>query len=141
MNYKYGSFSNRYRHKKSESPRIEIAPFVDVTLVLLIIFMLTAPLTLGGVDVDLPQGQEKLEAASLEVITITYSATNKIYINDQEISLGNVITVLKEKTHNNFYHPLYIRSDKSILYGNVMLLVDNLNKAGYKKTILVTQSS
>ena len=124
---------------EKEEREIQITPFIDVVLVLLIIFMITSPAVLSGVAIDLPGGSEQSDQTSdLDFLTITFNKDGQIYLGDDIITINNIILSIKNKIGNVQDKTIFIRGDKSIKYGDIMTIIDILNRAGYKKTILVT---
>ena len=131
---------NRKLNNRGSLPVIQIAPFVDVVLVLLIIFMITTPIMVTGMDVSLPEGGENVNnLVTTDPLTITINNKNVVFIEDQIVLLPNLLKSIKLKTRGDLDKKIFIRSDKDVQYGNVMSLINTLNKAGYKKTILVTE--
>jgi len=123
------------------SPVIQIAPFVDVVLVLLIIFMVTTPMMLSGVNVTLPKGDTEVSHDSLnnDPISITYAKDDILYIGDQQVLIVNLVKTINVISENNKDKPIFIRGDKMINYGSIMSVMHMLNNSGYKKVILVTE--
>ena|SRR3990167_1305091 len=120
-------------------PDINVTPLVDVMLVLLVIFMVTAPLLTVGVSVDLP----KTNAAPLnekdEPLTITIDSQGLIYLQETPIELDILIPRLIAITDSNLEARLYVRGDKDISYGRIMEVMGSINAAGFKRVALLTQ--
>ena len=129
----------RKKNKRSPISEINVTPFVDVMLVLLIIFMVTAPLLSSGIKINLPESSSILKNEKNEPITISLNAKGKIFINKKVFTKVKLITKLKalEKVNKNL--KIYVEADKSINYGKVMELMTAINKAGFKKVALVTK--
>ncbi len=119
---------------------INVTPFVDVMLVLLIVFMVTAPLLTVGIPVDLPKVKATALTDQKEPIEITIKIDGKVYIGDSEIEVENLIPKLKAITQENYQTRIYIRGDKVISYGRVMEIMSSVNIAGYTKVALITQN-
>ncbi len=117
---------------------INVTPFVDVMLVLLIIFMVTAPMMVQGVDVALPEATSKPLESETEPLIITIDKNNAIYINDYEVSLGflqeKLVKVLEGRTDRE----VYFRADKDIAYGIVVQVISEIKAAGVEKLGMVT---
>lgn len=128
------------KHCRYVEPTIQIAPFVDVVLVLLVIFMIASPLALSGLKVDLPAGSQNITIKQTP-ITITYMQDSKIYVNEQSVPIINLLKTLKQKSGNNKDIPVFIRGHKRIAYGQVMSIVQTLHRAGYTKATLVTETT
>ena len=118
---------------------INVTPFVDVMLVLLIVFMVTAPLLTVGIKVDLP----KVEATALtdikDPIEITVNLEGDIYIGESKVEVENLIPRLNAITEQNTEARIYIRGDRVVAYGRIMEIMAIINSAGYIKVALITQ--
>ena len=119
---------------------INVTPFVDVMLVLLIVFMVTEPLLTVGIPVDLPKVKATALTDQKDPIEITIKIDGKVYIGDSEIEVENLIPKLKAITQENYQTRIYIRGDKVISYGRVMEIMSSVNIAGYTKVALITQN-
>ena len=118
---------------------INVTPFVDVMLVLLIVFMVTAPLLTVGIKVDLP----KVEATALtdikDPIEITVNLEGDIYIGESKVEVENLIPRLNAITEQNTGARIYVRGDRVVAYGRIMEIMAIINSAGYVKVALITQ--
>ena len=118
---------------------INVTPFVDVMLVLLIVFMVTAPLLTVGIKVDLP----KVEATALtdikDPIEITVNLEGDIYIGESKVKVENLIPRLNAITEQNTEARIYVRGDRVVAYGRIMEIMGIINSAGYVKVALITQ--
>lgn len=117
---------------------INVTPFVDVMLVLLIIFMVTAPMMVQGVDVALPEVTAKPLQTEKEPLIITINQENKVFINDFEVSVGFLQDKLKQVLENRTDREVYFRADKSIPYGVVVQVMSEIKDAGVDKLGMVT---
>ena len=117
---------------------INVTPFVDVMLVLLIIFMVAAPLLTVGVPIDLPESQARQLNAETTPITISVQAGGKVFIGETETSVTDVVPKLKAIAKNGIEERLYVRGDRATDYGTVMRVMGALNAAGYRRIALVT---
>jgi biopolymer transport protein TolR len=118
---------------------INVTPFVDVMLVLLIVFMITAPLLTVGVPVDLPKTKAKSIAESEEPLVITVNAEGVIFIQDTEVELENLVPRLAAITDNKPDTRIYVRGDKSINYGRVLEVMGTVNVAGFTRVALIAE--
>ncbi len=116
---------------------INVTPFVDVMLVLLIVFMVTAPLLSAGVPVDLPEAQAKPLALEKEPITVTIDTTGKVFIKDEEIDIDQLIPKLTALAVNGLDERIYVRGDKEASYGTIMRVMGTINGAGFRRIGLV----
>ena len=118
---------------------INVTPMVDVMLVLLIIFMVTAPLLTVGVQVDLPKTKASMIRGQDEPLAITVNADGQVYLQETEIDLDGLLPRLNAITGNNPDVRIFVRGDASVNYGRVMEVMGTINAAGYRKVALVTQ--
>ena len=125
--------------KLTQISEINVTPFVDVMLVLLVIFMVTAPLLTVGVEIDLPKTKASVIEGSDEPLSITIDSGGIIFLQDTEVKLVTLIPRLDAITENNRNIRIFVRGDRSINYGRVMRVIGYINRAGYKKVGLVTQ--
>ncbi len=125
------------RHTRPMSD-INVTPFVDVMLVLLVIFMVTAPLLTVGVQVDLPKTKARAVPGQDEPLAITVRADGLIYLQDTKIELSALASRLLAVTSNNPDVRIFIRGDKNINYGRVMEVMGTINAVGFRKVALVT---
>lgn len=119
---------------------INITPFVDVLLVLLIIFMVSAPMMTSSVDVNLPQGTETSNEEKLQTITVSIKSDSSIYIQDDPVKFSILQVRLKEISANNFSRKVFVRADKNLDYGRVMEVVKTISQAGFSQVVLVTET-
>lgn len=122
---------DRRRQALSE---INVTPFVDVMLVLLIIFMVTAPLLQQGIDINLPQAKGK-EMAPTERIVITIRKNGKIYLNKSSLTLKELTAKLSKSRNKE----VYLKADKDVPYGNVVIVMGELKEIGIEKLGMVTE--
>jgi len=117
---------------------INVTPMVDVMLVLLVIFMVTAPLLTVGVKVDLPKTKAAVISGQDEPLAITVNAEGKVFLQETELDLEALAPRLIAITGNNPDVRIFVRGDKNINYGRVMQVMGTVNAAGFKKVALVT---
>jgi biopolymer transport protein TolR len=135
------SSAGRHRgRRRAVMSEINVTPFVDVMLVLLIIFMVSAPLLTVGVPVNLPQSQAKSLSQSPDPVTVTINAQGEIYLQDAKISVDDLLQKLKAVTdaRGGVSAHVYVKADRDLKYGMVMRLLGRLNAAGYTSVELVT---
>lgn len=125
--------------KKSPMSDINITPFVDVLLVLLIIFMVAAPMMTGSVKIDLPKGAANAISEKKIPISVTVKKNGSVYLQDEEIKLRLLSSKILKITNNNLGEKIFVRADKEIDYGRVMDVIRVVNLAGYSKVVLVTK--
>jgi biopolymer transport protein TolR len=118
---------------------INVTPMVDVMLVLLIIFMVTAPLLTVGVQVDLPKTKASIIRGEDEPLAITVKADGQLYLQETKIELNGLLPRLTAITGNNPEVRIFVRGDSSVNYGRVMEVMGAINAAGYRKVALITQ--
>jgi len=126
------------RSRRPAMSDINVTPLVDVVLVLLIIFMVTAPMMQRGVDVRLPRVESAADAEEQRLV-VTLGADQRIYLNDQVVGqslLGEKVRDLSRRHGVDF---VFLRADREVPYGRVMLVMDAIKKAGIEKVGLVTE--
>jgi len=133
-----GRRKHRRRNVMSE---INVTPMVDVMLVLLIIFMVSAPLLTVGVPIDLPQSQAKSLEQDKEPLTISVTEKGQIYLQNAEISLDDLIPKMQAiaQARGGNDARIYVRGDKKVDYGTMMKVMGRLSGAGFHRVALVTE--
>ena len=117
---------------------INVTPFVDVMLVLLVIFMVTAPMMQEGVDVNLPQAKGKSLPSKEKRITISITSAKEIYLNDRKIELAQVENTLRKVFQNRADKQLFLRADEIVPYGFVVKTMAAVRNAGIDQLGMVT---
>ena len=125
--------------KSKPFSEINVTPFVDVMLVLLIIFMVTAPLLTVGVQVDLPESNADSLQADNEPLELTISKDGSIFIQETKINIKELIPKLIAITDNRLDTKIYVRGDEIINYGRVMRVLGELSGSGFSKVALITK--
>ena len=118
---------------------INVTPLVDVMLVLLIVFMVTAPLLTTGVAVDLPQTQASPLPGQDEPLSVTVTGAGEIFLQDSKIELDQLGPRLLAISENNPETRIFVRGDRAIDYGTVMAVVGTINRSGFTKVALLTE--
>jgi biopolymer transport protein TolR len=121
---------------------INVTPFVDVMLVLLIIFMVAAPLLTQGVPIDLPDSKAKaISDEDNKPLEVSISKDGRIFVGETEVDEERIVTILTSMTENNPDRRIYIRGDKGIDYGKVMSVLGIINGAGFNKVALISEAA
>jgi biopolymer transport protein TolR len=132
-----GRPGSRYR----PMAEINVTPFVDVMLVLLVVFMITAPLLSVGVPLDLPETKAKPLTGNAEPLTVSVDKAGKVYLMDKAIGLDDLAPRLTAiATNRGPDMRIFVRGDQNVNYGAVMRVMGILNAAGFRKVALVTTS-
>ena len=129
------------RGKRKRSPamsEINVTPFVDVMLVLLIVFMVTAPLLTVGVPVDLPKTRAPALGQDKEPLSVTVSKDGKIYLQKEVVTEDVLVPKLQAISQNGYDQRIFVRGDKTVDYGRVMVVMGLLASAGFTHIGLVT---
>jgi biopolymer transport protein TolR len=137
-----GSFGKRRHRRNPVMSEINVTPMVDVMLVLLIIFMVSAPLLTVGVPIDLPQTQaSSLDQADKEPLAISVNTDGKVFLQNTEIKLDELVPKLQaiSQARGGNDERIYVRGDKTVDYGTVMKVMGRLSAAGFRKVALVTE--
>lgn len=133
--------NNRFgRNKRTQMSEINVTPFVDVMLVLLIIFMVTAPLLTVGVEVDLPKTKAGAISGQDEPLAISIDNEGRIFVQDTEVELDAMTTRLQAVSENNPDVRIFVRGDANVDYGRVMQVMGTLNLAGFSRVALITRT-
>jgi len=119
---------------------INVTPLVDVMLVMLVVFMVAAPLLTVGVPVDLPQTQAPPITEPKEPLVITINGEGHIFVQETELPTESLVPRLQAITENNPDAPLYVRGDKAINYGRVVEVMSLVSAAGFRKVSLVAEA-
>ena len=119
---------------------INVTPFVDVMLVLLIVFMVTAPLLTVGIPVDLPKVKASALTDQKDPLEITVKIGGEVYLGESRVKVENLIPRLNAITELNKEARIYVRGDRVVAYGRIMEIMSLVNSAGYIKVALVTQN-
>ncbi|MDV2967405.1 protein TolR [Nitratireductor aquimarinus] len=117
---------------------INVTPFVDVMLVLLIIFMVAAPLLTVGVPIDLPETQAKALNSETQPITVSVNSDGQIYLQETEVPIEEVVAKLQAIARSGYDERIYVRGDRAADYGTVMRVMARISAAGYRNLGLVT---
>ena len=136
FNQKNSSRKKRY----TQISDINVTPFVDVMLVLLIVFMVTAPLLTVGIPVDLPKVKANALTDQKDPIEITVKLDGSVFMGESIVEIENLIPRLHAISDQNNEARIYVRADRVVAYGRVMEIMSIINSAGYVKVALVTQN-
>ncbi|MCE3254630.1 MAG: protein TolR [Rickettsiaceae bacterium] len=129
------------RKRRSSMSEINITPFVDVLLVLLIIFMVATPMMTGSVDLELPRGVNSASQQQDEPVAVSIKSDGTIYLQNNLTKLGFLSSGLMTVTSGNINSKIFVRADTKIDYGRVMEVVKAINSAGFSQVVLVTDLS
>jgi biopolymer transport protein TolR len=137
-----GAFGKRRHRRSPVMAEINVTPMVDVMLVLLIIFMVSAPLLTVGVPIDLPQTQaSSLDSADKEPLAVSVNTKGQVFLQNSEISLEELVPKLRAiaQARGGNDERIYVRGDKMVDYGAVMKVMGRLSAAGFRRVALVTE--
>ena len=126
-------------HDYRPMSEINVTPMVDVMLVLLIIFMVTAPLLTVGVPVDLPKTKASLIPGKDEPLVITIDGMGRVFLQETEIELEKLVPRLRAITANKRDTRIFVRGDRSVFYGQIMQVMGTVNAAGFAKVALIVE--
>ncbi|MBS9722569.1 protein TolR [Tianweitania sp. BSSL-BM11] len=128
----------RRGRKHGVMSEINVTPFVDVMLVLLIIFMVAAPMLTVGVPIDMPETQAKALNADTQPITVTVNQAGQVFLQETEIPADEIVAKLQAIAQTGYEERIFVRGDKAADYGMVMQVMARINAAGYRNLGLVT---
>jgi biopolymer transport protein TolR len=132
-----GSGRRGRRRRAAPMSEINVTPFVDVMLVLLIVFMISAPLLTVGVPIDLPQTKANNLPSDSEPLTVSISKDGKIYLQDTEITAEELVPKLTAIAKAGYEERIFVRGDRDAEYGSMMQVMGRLNQAGFRRIGLV----
>jgi biopolymer transport protein TolR len=120
---------------------INVTPLVDVMLVLLIVFMVTAPLMTSGVNIDLPKTDAKPLNSDSEPLTVSINGSGKIFLQDSEVDMATLVTKLNAIANGDTARRIFVRGDKGIAYGEVMQVMATIAQGGFTKVALLAEQT
>jgi biopolymer transport protein TolR len=129
---------NSGRKRRKLMNEINVTPMVDVMLVLLIIFMITSPMLVAGIEVDLPQTESTPISGSFKPLVISIDKNEELYLFETMISKDTLIDKLKEITKENKDTRIFVKGDKSISYGVIVETMSRIQSAGFTKVALIS---
>ena len=135
----HGGRRRRRGKRRGAINEINMTPFIDVMLVLLIIFMVAAPLLTAGVPLDLPQSQANALNSDKEPLTVSVDGRGEIYLQETKVALDEVVPKLTSIAQQGYEERVFVRGDKTVNYGQVMQVMGRISGAGFKKVALVTE--
>jgi biopolymer transport protein TolR len=135
-----GAGTSRRARRRAARPmsEINVTPMVDVMLVLLIIFMVTAPLLTVGVPIELPKSEAKQLEGDKEPLTITVDPDGKIFLQETEMKIDEIAPKLTAISRNGFEERIFVRGDRRVNYGTVMKVMATISAAGFRRIALVS---
>ena len=138
-----GTFNsgNGSRRRRRPMAEINVTPLVDVMLVLLIIFMVTAPLLTSGVNVDLPKANASPVNQDAKPITVSIDAAGDVYLAESKVDLPQLVTKLQALSQNNVDRRIFVRGDKSVSYGRIMQVMSTITQGGFTKVALLAEQT
>src|SRR5215471_3411220 len=141
MNGGTAAVAGRRHRRRPVMSEINVTPMVDVMLVLLIIFMVSAPLLTVGVPIDLPQTQAKSLDQDKEPLTVSVKVDGEVFLQNSEIKIDELVPKLQAITQarGGLDERIYVRGDRKVDYGTVMRVMGRLSAAGFRRVALVTE--
>jgi len=133
------SLNQKSAKKRRIISEINVTPFVDVLLVLLIIFMVAAPMMTSSVNIDLPKGSADPNNEKIQPITVSVKADGTIFLQEDSVKLSTLGARLIEINGKNLSNKILVRADKNLDYGRVMEVVRIISVAGFNQVVLVTE--
>ena len=139
MSMNEGGHGRRGRYRPLAE--INVTPMVDVMLVLLIIFMVTAPLMTSGVSVDLPKTNAQPLNSDSEPLTVTIKADGSVFLQEQAVDIGDLVGKLQAISQNNPERRIFVRGDKDLAYGRIMEVMGTITQGGFTKVALLAEQT
>jgi len=138
-NSHFDAFSGKGRkHRHQAMSEINVTPFVDVMLVLLIVFMVTAPLLTVGVPLDLPKTKSQTVQGNDEPLVISIDKDGRVFLEDLEIGLDNLVAKLQAVTGAKADQRIFVRGDRDVNYGRVLQVMGEISDAGFTRVAMVS---
>jgi biopolymer transport protein TolR len=137
----FGRVSGRAKGRYRPLAEINVTPLVDVMLVLLIVFMVTAPLMTSGVPVDLPKTSAAPLNQDSDPLTVSVNSEGKIYLQDTEATLPELVSKLQAISDNKSDRRIFVRGDKGIAYGRVLEVMATITQGGFTKVALLAEQT
>jgi len=138
--HKNGGRRTGFSKRHTQMSEINVTPFVDVMLVLLVVFMVTAPLLTVGVPIDLPNSEANNLPENNNSLSITIDKEGKLYLQDEQIDLNQLIARITVIFENRKEDRIYVHGDEGVSYGRVMQVMGLLNGNGFSRVALVTDT-
>lgn len=123
---------------ESSLSEINVTPFVDIVLVLLIIFMLTAPIIQSGIEVNVPHTQTVREITEPRLV-LTMDRDQNVFLGNDAVKLAELPSILRDKVKDPEHHPIYLRCDENVPFGAFASLMDTVKQSGMTNVSIVTQ--
>jgi biopolymer transport protein TolR len=135
----YKAFTGKGRRRRhTQMSEINVTPFVDVMLVLLIVFMVTAPLLTVGVPLELPNSKAATVQGNDEPLVISVDGQGRLYLEDVEIELENLVPKLRAVTGAKQDQRIFVRGDTNVNYGRVLSVMGEIHNAGFKRVAMIS---
>ena len=128
------------RRRRGPMADINVTPMVDVMLVLLIVFMVSAPLLTVGVPVDLPKSRAQALTDPDEPVVVSLNGEGKVFVQETEVTPGQIAPLLQSVSQNNPDIRIFVRGDRGLAYGKVMQVMGEINAAGFRHVALVAET-
>ncbi len=128
-----------WRRSYQPMSEINVTPFVDVMLVLLVIFMVTAPLLAVGVPVNIPESKAQNISRPDKPLVISIQANGDVYLQETKIELASLVAKLRAITNNKRDTRVYVRGDRAVAYGRIMEVMGTISSAGFAKVVLLAK--
>ena len=135
-----GGSGRKRRQRTQPMTQINVTPFVDVMLVLLIVFMITAPLMTVGVPIELPKTEAGQVEGSKQPLVISLDAKGRIYVQETEIKMDDIVAKLNAIAKSGFKERIYIQGDKNLLFGEISKVMGRISRAGFTRITVITDS-
>jgi len=132
------AFTTPQGRTQTSLSEINVTPFVDVLLVLLVIFMLTAPILQSGIELDVPQTRTVKEI-SQEKLVVSIDRGERLFLGNEAVNIHQLVPSLRQKMGGRRGQSVFLRADKSVPFGTVALVVDELRQAGIEQISMVTE--
>ncbi|MCP4936918.1 MAG: ExbD/TolR family protein [bacterium] len=135
-----GGSGRKRRQRTQPMTQINVTPFVDVMLVLLIVFMITAPLMTVGVPIELPKTEAGQVEGSKQPLVISLDAKGRIFLQENEIKMDQIVAKLNAIAKSGFKERIYIQGDKKLMFGEISKVMGRISRAGFTRITVITDT-
>ncbi len=134
-----GTGGRKRRQRTQPMTQINVTPFVDVMLVLLIVFMITAPLMTVGVPIELPKTEAGQVEGSKQPLVVSIDAKGRIFLQKTEVKMKDLVARLRAIAKSGFKERIYIQGDTNVVFGNISKVMGHISKAGFTRITVITE--
>ena len=133
------NFNRQGRRSRRSISEINVTPMVDVMLVLLVIFMITSPMLVGGVDVDLPKAATKSVQGQFDPLVISINEKDEVFVGENRVAITELVSQIDSQTNSDKEKRVFVKGDEKVHHGKIIEVMAKISQAGYSKVSLITE--